>query len=41
MKEEIKDIGIQKTKQTSNVFSMLAKAGIATSFINKIRQIVS
>ena len=25
-KEEIKDIGIQKTKQTSNVFSMLANA---------------
>ena len=34
-KEEIKDIGIQKTKQTSNVFSMLSKAGIATSFIEQ------
>ena len=34
-KEEIKDIGIQKTKQTSNVFSMLTKAGIATSFIEQ------
>ncbi len=34
-KEEIKDIGIQKTKQTSNVFSMLTKAGIATSYIEQ------
>ena len=34
-KEEITDIGIQKTKQTSNVFSMLNHAGIATSFIEQ------
>ncbi|MFL2520368.1 MAG: phosphoribosylaminoimidazolesuccinocarboxamide synthase [Alphaproteobacteria bacterium] len=34
-KEEIKDIGIQKTKQTSNVFIMLSHAGIATSFIEQ------
>ncbi len=34
-KEEIKDIGIQKTKQTSNVFNMLSHAGIATSFIEQ------
>ena len=34
-KEEIKDIGMHKTKQTSNVFSMLTHAGIATSFIEQ------
>jgi len=32
-KEEIKDIGLQKTQQTANVFNMLSKEEIPTSFI--------
>ena len=32
-KENIKDIGMHKTKQTTNVFKMLAYEGIPTSFI--------
>ena len=32
-KENIKDIGMHKTKQTANVFKMLAYEGISTSFI--------
>ena len=32
-KENIKDIGMHKTKQTTNVFKMLAYEGISTSFI--------
>lgn len=35
-KEEIVDIGIQKTKQASNVFKMLKHNNIATSFIELI-----
>ena len=35
-KEEITDIGIQKTKQTSNVFKMLEFNNISTSFIELI-----
>ena len=35
-KEEINDIGIQKTKQASNVFKMLEHNNIATSFIKLI-----
>ena len=34
-KEELTDIGIQKTKQASNVFKMLDAHGIATSFIKQ------
>jgi phosphoribosylaminoimidazole-succinocarboxamide synthase len=35
-KEEVADIGIQKTKQTSNVFKMLEYNNISTSFIKLI-----
>ena len=35
-KEEVADIGIQKTKQTSNVFKMLEYNNILTSFIKLI-----
>ena len=35
-KEEIADIGIQKTKQASNVFKMLEYNNIATSFIKLV-----
>lgn len=34
-KEEIKNIGIQKTQQTANVFKLLSQEGIATSFIQQ------
>ena len=34
-KEELTDIGIQKTKQASNVFKMLKEKHIATSFIEQ------
>ena len=34
-KEELTDIGIQKTKQASNVFKMLEKNNIPTSFIEQ------